>query len=102
MVEDQNLGILLQIKSMIILVLKKKKLMSLKKWAEEESQKDAGYSEEHIKQMTTTKHNQWGVAGEPKKMGYIDTRWLDSSILAHPGSVFLARKVNKNTLFTGA
>ena len=40
------------------------------KWAEAESQKDAylgGYSEEHIKQMTDEKHNQWGVAGEPKK-----------------------------------
>ena len=42
------------------------------KWAEAESQKDAylgGYSEEHIKQMTDPKHNQWGVAGEPKKGG---------------------------------
>tara|TARA_Y100000992_G_scaffold144351_1_gene95852 strand:- start:209 stop:469 length:261 start_codon:yes stop_codon:yes gene_type:complete len=39
------------------------------KWAEEESKKDTGYSEEHIKQMTDPKHNQWGVAGEPKKGG---------------------------------
>ena len=33
------------------------------------------YSEEHIKQMTDpmVMHNQWGVAGEPKKVGYIDT-----------------------------
>ena len=37
------------------------------KWAEEESKKDTGYSEEHIKQMTDERHNQWGVAGEPKK-----------------------------------
>ena len=26
-----------------------------------------GYSKEHIKQMQDPKHNQWGVAGEPKK-----------------------------------
>ena len=39
------------------------------KWAEEESKKDTGYSEEHIKQMTDERHNQWGVAGEPKKGG---------------------------------
>ena len=26
-----------------------------------------GYSEEHIKQMQDPRHNQWGVAGEPKK-----------------------------------
>ena len=39
------------------------------KWAEEESKKDTGYSDEHIKQMTDERHNQWGVAGEPKKGG---------------------------------
>ena len=39
------------------------------KWAEEESKKDTGYSEEHIKQMTDERHNQWGSAGEPKKGG---------------------------------
>ena len=49
---------------------KKKEVEEFEKWAEAESQKDAyvsGYSEEHIKQMTDPKHNQWGVAGEPKK-----------------------------------
>ena len=25
------------------------------------------YSEEHIKQMQDPRHNQWGVAGEPKR-----------------------------------
>ena len=42
---------------------------SFEEWAEEESKIHAGYSEEHIKQMTDPKHNQWGVAGEPKKSG---------------------------------
>ena len=49
-----------------------KEVDEFESWAEAESQKDAylgGYSEEHIKQMTDPKHNQWGVAGEPKKSG---------------------------------
>ena len=33
------------------------------------NQSSGGYSEEHIKQMTDERHNQWGVAGEPKKGG---------------------------------
>ena len=33
----------------------------------EEEYANAGYTEEHIKQMQDPKHNQWGVAGEPKK-----------------------------------
>ena len=31
------------------------------------SKKNKNYSEEHIKQMTDPRHNQWGVQGEPKK-----------------------------------
>lgn len=34
----------------------------------EEEYANAGYTEEHIKQMQDPKHNQWGVAGEPKKV----------------------------------
>ena len=48
---------------------KEKEVQSFEEWAEEESKIHAGYSEEHIKQMTDPKHNQWGVAGEPKKGG---------------------------------
>ena len=48
---------------------KEKEVQSFEEWAEEESKKDTGYSEEHIKQMTDERHNQWGVAGEPKKGG---------------------------------
>tara|TARA_A100001015_G_scaffold33538_1_gene37187 strand:- start:117 stop:371 length:255 start_codon:yes stop_codon:yes gene_type:complete len=44
-----------------------KEVDEFEKWAESESNKN--YSEEHIKQMTDPKHNQWGVAGEPKKGG---------------------------------
>ena len=51
------------------LTSKEKEVQSFEEWAEEESKKDTGYSEEHIKQMTDPKHNQWGVAGEPKKGG---------------------------------
>ena len=35
----------------------------------EESMKDSGYSEEHIKQMTGTKHNQWELQENQKKLG---------------------------------
>lgn len=31
------------------------------------NKKNKNYSEEHIKQMTDPRHNQWGVHGEPKK-----------------------------------
>ena len=48
---------------------KQKEVDEFDKWAEEESKKNTGYSEEHIKQMTDERHNQWGVAGEPKKGG---------------------------------
>ena len=67
-----SFGVLFQQKKQIYIDIGDKigAIRELEKWAEAESQKDAylgGYSEEHIKQMTDERHNQWGVAGEPKK-----------------------------------
>ena len=70
MVDDQKPRYLISDTIDKFMSFKKKEVEEFEKWAEAESQKDAyvsGYSEEHIKQMTDPKHNQWGVAGEPKK-----------------------------------
>ena len=70
MVDDQKPRYLISDAIDKFMSFKKKEVEEFEKWAEAESQKDAyvsGYSEEHIKQMTDPKHNQWGVAGEPKK-----------------------------------
>ena len=70
LVEDQKPRYLIVDKINEFIGFKQKEVDEFEKWAEAESQKDAylgGYSEEHIKQMTDERHNQWGVAGEPKK-----------------------------------
>ena len=70
MVEDQKPRYLIVDKINEYVGFKKKEVAEFEAWAEAESQKDAylgGYSEEHIKQMTDERHNQWGVTGEPKK-----------------------------------
>ena len=70
MVDDQKPRYLISDTIDKFMSFKKKEVEEFEKWAEAESQKDAylrGYSEEHIKQMTDERHNQWGVAGEPKK-----------------------------------
>ena len=70
LVEDQKPRYLIVDKINEYIGFKKKEVDEFEKWTEAESQKDAyhqGYSEEHIKQMTDERHNQWGVAGEPKK-----------------------------------
>ena len=68
LIEDQKPRYLIVDKINEYLGSKKQELEEFEKWAEEESQKSSGgYSEEHIKQMTDERHNQWGVAGEPKK-----------------------------------
>ena len=72
MVDDQKPRYLISDTIDKFMSFKKKEVEEFEKWAESESQKDAyhqGYSEEHIKQMTDERHNQWGVAGEPKKGG---------------------------------
>ena len=72
LVEDQKPRYLIVDKINEFIGFKQKEVDEFEKWAEAESQKDAyigGYSEEHIKQMTDESHNQWGVAGEPKKGG---------------------------------
>ena len=69
LVEDQKPRYLIVDKINEFMGFKQKEVDEFDKWAEEESKKDTGYSEEHIKQMTDPKHNQWGVAGEPKKSG---------------------------------
>ena len=72
LVEDQKPRYLIVDKINEFMGFKQKEVDEFEKWAEAESQKDAylgGYSEEHIKQMTDERHNQWGVAGEPKKGG---------------------------------
>ena len=70
MVEDQKPRYLIADKCNSKIAIYQAEVNEFEKWAEAESQKDAylgGYSEEHIKQMTDERHNQWGVAGEPKK-----------------------------------
>ena len=67
LVEDQKPRYLIADTINEYITSKEKEVQSFEEWAEEESKKDTGYSEEHIKQMTDPKHNQWGVAGEPKK-----------------------------------
>ncbi len=69
LIEDQKPRYLITDTINDYITAKEKEVQSFEEWAEEESMKDAGYSEEHIKQMTDPKHNQWGVAGEPKKSG---------------------------------
>ena len=69
LVEDQNPRYLIADTIDEYITSKEKEVLSFEEWAEEESKIHAGYSEEHIKQMTDPKHNQWGVAGEPKKGG---------------------------------
>ena len=69
LVEDQKPRYLIVDKINEYVTSKEKEVQSFEEWAEEESKKDTGYSEEHIKQMTDERHNQWGVAGEPKKGG---------------------------------
>ena len=70
LVEDQKQRYLIVEEIDKYIGFKQKEVEEFEKWAEAESQKDAylqGYSEEHIKQMTDPRHNQWGSAGEPKK-----------------------------------
>ena len=67
LVEDQKPRYLIVEEIDKYIGFKQKEVEEFEKWAEEESKKDTGYSEEHIKQMTDERHNQWGVAGEPKK-----------------------------------
>jgi len=70
LVEEQKPRYLIVDEINKLIGFKQKEVEEFEKWAEAESQKDAyvsGYSEEHIKQMTDPKHNQWGSAGEPKK-----------------------------------
>ena len=69
LVEDQKPRYLITDTIDEYITSKEKEVQSFEEWAEEESKKDTGYSEEHIKQMTDERHNQWGVAGEPKKGG---------------------------------
>ena len=67
LVEDQKPRYLIVDKINEFIGFKQKEVDEFDKWAEEESKKNTGYSEEHIKQMTDVRHNHWGVAGEPKK-----------------------------------
>ena len=70
LVEDQKTSYRIKINEFNEYI-KQKEVDEFERWGKMKSQKDdSGYSEEHIKQMTDERHNQWGVAGEPKKSGY--------------------------------
>ena len=100
LIEDQKPRYLITDTINDYITAKEKEVQSFEEWANEESIKDAGYSEEHIKQMTDPKHNQWGVAGEPKKKwGTLIHDSFESSILAHPGSFSGEKSQQKHAFY---